>query len=87
MLFDNNVPKSESAIVWGRGGLGNLRKQRGVFVWRVDIQRNKRIIHGDVLDVILVVTLDLAGAGRRYRLQEHFNQFAARKIRMPVLAR
>src|SRR5664279_1538325 len=60
--------------------------QGRVVVWRVDIQRNKRITHSDVFNVILIAMLELAGAGSRERLQKNLNQFAAHKIRMPVLA-
>ncbi len=61
--------------------------KRGVFFGRVDIQADKGIVDGDVLNMSLVPMLDVTGAGSRRCLQKSFDQFAAAHNRVPMLFR
>src|SRR5579862_1011336 len=61
-------------------------EQRGVILGSVDVQGHKRIIHGYILNMLLIKMFNVTRTRGRRGMQKYFDQFTAQKIRMPVLA-
>src|SRR5205814_3159298 len=63
----------------------NLRQQSGVFLRRIYIRNHERIVHGDVLNVFLILVLYIARSRIGWSSQKCLNHLASDQNRMPVL--
>ena len=60
--------------------------QGGIFFRRVDVDRDERIVDGDILDVFLIRVLDLARVRSCGSAKESFEEFATQHYRVAVLS-
>src|SRR5579871_5852520 len=84
------LPRGREIVKDGPGcgprGSAALRNQEGILLGRIDVGDRHRVVNIDEDNLLRITIPDLAGVGGGRRLQECFDQLAARNERMAVLA-